>query len=167
MEKPGSIRTVSHYRSRHNACMENTNSGVVGKFSLGFSLMELLVAVSIIAILVSVAVTAYSTGQKKARDNRRKGDLKEVQNGFEQYYADNKGSYPATCSLTATYLPNGMPTDPKTGTAYTAVTGWSSCSTSSFCVCAGLEGETNAVTDCSGAAAPSGYTGMYCVKNAQ
>lgn len=147
--------------------MENTNSGVVGKFSLGFSLMELLVAVSIIAILVSVAVTAYSTGQKKARDNRRKGDLKEVQNGFEQYYADNKGSYPSSCSLTATYLPNGMPTDPKTGTAYTAVTGWSSCSTSIFCVCAGLEGETNAVTDCSGAAAPSGYTGMYCVKNAQ
>lgn len=147
--------------------MENADTRVVEKFSLGFSLMELLVAVSIIAILVSVAVTAYSTGQKKARDNRRRGDIKEVQSGFEQYYADNKGSYPSSCTLTVTYLPNGMPLDPKTGIDYTTITGWSSCSTSSFCICAGLEGESNAVTDCTGAAAPSGYRGMYCVKNAQ
>lgn len=140
---------------------------MVGKHSIGFSLMELLVAVSVIAILVSIAVSAYTTGQKKARDNRRKNDLKEVQNGFEQYYADNKGSYPATCTLAVTYLPNGMPTDPKSGTDYTTVTGWSSCSAASFCVCAGLEGEANEVTDCAAAAAPSEYTGLYCVKSAQ
>lgn len=147
--------------------MESPNTRLVEKFSLGFSLMELLVAVSVIAILVSIAVSAYTTGQKKARDNRRKTDIREIQNGFEQYYADNKGSYPATCTLAVTYLPSGMPTDPKTAVDYTSVSGWSSCSTSSFCVCAGLEGESNAVTDCAGSAAPSGYIGLYCVRSAQ
>ena len=133
----------------------------------GFTLMELLIVIAVIGILISISTVAYTSAQKKTRDSRRRSDLKAVQNGFEQYYADNSNNYPATCSLSTTYMPNGMPTDPKTGTAYTATAGWYSCSTSAYCVCAALEGETNATTNCSGGAPPSGYTGFYCVKNVQ
>lgn len=133
----------------------------------GFTLMELLIVIAVIGILISISTVAYTSAQKKTRDSRRRSDLKALSSGFEQYYADNSSSYPATCSLSTTYMPNGMPKDPKTGTEYTSTAGWYSCSTSSYCVCAALEGETNAVTNCSGQSPPSGYTGFYCVRNVQ
>jgi len=135
----------------------------------GFTLMELLIVIAVIGILVSIATFAYTTAQKKTRDSRRQSDLKALQSGFEQYYADTANLYPATCSLSATYMPNGMPKDPKTGTAYTDTADWYSCSPSAYCVCAALEGVTNTTGDCTGdqGSLPAGYTGFYCVKNLQ
>ncbi len=144
----------------------------------GFSLMELLIVIAIIAILVSVSVVSYSSAQKKGRDARRHTDLKALQNAWEQYYADNNANYPATCGysvtptpgvMSGTYLPGGMPYDPKSGptpTPYTSIV-TPTCSTTSYCFCAGLEGETNSKTDCAGAAAPSGYIGLDCVRSLQ
>lgn len=73
-----------------------------------------------------------------------------MQNAWEQYYADNNANYPGTttaaaCSASllptpALYLPGGFPVDPKTSTTYPAIaTGWSSCSSTTYCFCAGLE----------------------------
>ncbi len=134
--------------------------------------MELLIVIAVIGILISIATVAYTSAQKKTRDSRRKSDIKALQIGFEQYYADNSGSYPAACSdlaLTTTYMPNGMPIDPKTGTAYTATADWYSCSSSAYCVCAALESETNATTDCTAdqGSLPSGYLGFNCVRSVQ
>lgn len=131
--------------------------------------MEILIVIAVIGIMISIATFAYTTAQKKTRDSRRQSDLKALQSGFEQYYLDNNGSYPLTCSLSTSYLPNGMPKDPKTGTAYTDTTDWYSCGASSYCVCAALESATNATTDCTGdqGSLPTGYLGFYCVKNVQ
>lgn len=133
----------------------------------GFTLLELLIAITIIGILSTIGTLSYSTAQKKTRDMRRKDDMRLVQQGMEQYYGDNNSAYPATCTLTATYLPGGMPTDPKTGDAYAATTGWSACSITTYCLCAGLETETNTTTDCAGNPAPSEYKGMFCVRSVQ
>ena len=135
----------------------------------GFTLIELLIVIAVIGILVSIATFAYTTAQKKTRDSRRQSDLKALQSGFEQYYADTTSLYPVACSLDTPYMPNGMPKDPKTGTAYTETTDWYNCSTSSYCVCAALEGITNATNDCTGdqGSLPTGYSGFYCVKNVQ
>ncbi len=133
----------------------------------GFTLMELLIVIAVIGILVSISTVAYSSAQKKTRDTRRKNDLKAIQNAFEQYYADTSNNYPSTCSVSTTYLPNGLPLDPKTGVAYTSTSGWYSCTTAAYCVCAALEGETNALTSCSGGSPPSGYTGFHCVRSVQ
>lgn len=133
----------------------------------GFTLLELLIAITIIGILSTIATLSYGTAQKKARDMRRKDDMRLVQQAFEQYYLDNTSAYPATCTVSTTYLPGGMPTDPKTGIAYTATTGWSSCSATVYCLCAGLETETNATANCAGNPAPAGYTGLFCVRSVQ
>jgi prepilin-type N-terminal cleavage/methylation domain-containing protein len=146
----------------------------------GFTLMELLIVIAIIAILVSISVVSYSSAQKKARDARRHSDMKALQNAWEQYYADNNGNYPGTttaapCTLSLvsnpdTYLPGGLPVDPKSPTPYPQMySGWSSCSITSYCFCAGLEGEANFKTDCAGnAAAPNPpYIGLDCVRNLQ
>ena len=134
----------------------------------GFTLLELLVVIAIIAVLISMATVSYSSAQRKSRDSKRKQDLKAVQAALEQYNADNSGSYIVGCTPGATYLPAGMPTDPKTGVAYTGSAFSASCATTAtYCLCAALEGETNSTTGCDGTSPPAGYTGAFCVHNLQ
>lgn len=75
----------------------------------GFTLLEMLIVIGIIAILVALGASSYTTAQRKARDAKRKSDLKMIQNGFEQYYSICNFNYPATLptagnKLTATTI---------------------------------------------------------------
>ena len=132
------------------------------RLKCGFSLLELLIVVAIISILVSLGAVSYSQAQKKARDSRRASDMKAIQNALEQYYADTNSNYPiATSGLTATYLPGGWPTDPKTDVGYVP----STLTTTSYCVCALLEGTTTGGN--SGPACAYGSGSYHCVSNLQ
>lgn len=59
----------------------------------GFTLIELMVAMSVIAVLSTIAFTSYSNAQKSARDARRKADLNQINLYLQYYYSDN-GQYP-------------------------------------------------------------------------
>ena len=59
----------------------------------GFTLLEILVVISIIGLLVAMGAASYSTAQKKGRDARRKEDIRAIQNAMEQCYSVNNGSY--------------------------------------------------------------------------
>jgi general secretion pathway protein G len=59
----------------------------------GYSLMEVLVALAIVAILAAVMLTNYSTTSKKTRDGRRKADLDVIRVALESYKVD-VGIYP-------------------------------------------------------------------------
>lgn len=72
----------------------------------GFTLIELMVAMSIIAILASVGFVTYSNAQKSSRDARRKQDLKAIAVGLELYYEQNK-QYPYTATGACTLTGNG------------------------------------------------------------
>ena len=61
----------------------------------GFTLIELLVVIGIIGLLATFAVTQLSGSTSKARDARRKSDLKNLQKALELYYSDNN-AYPLT-----------------------------------------------------------------------
>ncbi|QQR83765.1 type II secretion system protein [Candidatus Peregrinibacteria bacterium] len=61
----------------------------------GFSLVELLVVITIIAILSVVAYTAVGGQTVKARDAKRKNDLTTMRNAFEIYY-NEYARYPAS-----------------------------------------------------------------------
>ena len=99
----------------------------------GFTLVELLVVIIIIAILATIGMTFYTTAQKSARDAKRQTDLRFIQSALEQYFAD-QFFYPCNisfdspftnstglCSATVpssakTYL-NTVPKDPVQGGA--------------------------------------------------
>lgn len=125
----------------------------------GFSLVELLIVIAIIGILVSIGTVSYTAAQQKGRDGRRKSDMRAIQNAWEQYYADNNDSYPTTCSVGTSYLPGGVPTDPKTGAPYAQ-----SCSATTYCFCATLESGVGNATNIS---CTFGIGSYYCVKNLQ
>ncbi|MDP3983307.1 MAG: prepilin-type N-terminal cleavage/methylation domain-containing protein [bacterium] len=59
----------------------------------GFTLIELMVVISIIAILSSVGLATYTSYGKKAKDSRRMVDLEVIRQALELYRSDN-GVYP-------------------------------------------------------------------------
>lgn len=142
------------------------------KHSQGFSLLELLVVISIIGILVSIGTVAFTTAQQKSRDSRRRSDVKAMQDAFEQYKADT-GTYD-TCSAMASYdagsgpiMPGGLPADPKNSGDYIYNTS-TGCSADTYCVCAFLESGTGNA-DAPTAATCSYNSGgpYYCLTNLQ
>jgi len=108
----------------------------------GFTLLEMLVVLGIIAIILSVLTVSFSITQKKSRDAKRKGDIKALQSGLEQYYSACSYVYPSGTLPTGTPLVCGgspaiisiIPVDPKTGVGYTytptGTTGFSLCANS-------------------------------------
>lgn len=60
-----------------------------------FTLIEMLVVISIIGILASLASVSFSSTQKQARDTQRKSDLKQYQNALEAFANKNSSMYPA------------------------------------------------------------------------
>jgi len=137
----------------------------------GFTLLELLVVVSIIGLLMAMGFVAYSTAQKRGRDAKRRGDVKSMQDGFEQYYAANSYSYDtaaADCgNMTSdvTIFPDGPPSDPKGGSwtpyACDAAGGFD------VCICAAIEGGDGNSTNGTCAMGGSGSGDYYCLTNLQ
>src|SRR3989344_7099926 len=89
-----------------------------------FSLLELLVVISIVTILITLAMTSFATAGKKARDAKRKSDIKEIQTALEQYYSVCGFSYPDPGGVfySNVYCPDpdigimiSIPTDPRAG----------------------------------------------------
>ena len=69
---------------------------VTARSRFGFTLIELMVVISIIGILSAIVYASFGTSRKIARDDIRKTDLKNLQVAIELYKAQN-GRYPAKC----------------------------------------------------------------------
>lgn len=69
--------------------------------TLGFSILELLVVVSVIAILVTLTVVGLGDSQEKARDAKRQADLQTVATALE-LYKNRYGHYPSGCNASTT-----------------------------------------------------------------
>lgn len=63
--------------------------------SKGFTIIELLVVVSIISLLSSIVLTGLSESRERARDAFRQSQLRQLQNALEFYQNDND-EYPQT-----------------------------------------------------------------------
>lgn len=66
----------------------------------GFTLIELMVSITILAIISAVGFATYSNSQVIARDGKRKQDLRQIATALELYYQQNK-HYPCTLSTVA------------------------------------------------------------------
>ena len=78
----------------------------------GFTLIELMVVVTIIGILAGVAVSNVKWAQQRARESALRHDLFEMRKAIDDYYAD-KQKYPESLAALKSerYLRN-IPKDP-------------------------------------------------------
>lgn len=102
---------------------------VNSKVKLGFTLVELLVVISIIGIISSIGYVNLKGTQDTGRDARRKQDLKAIRTTLASYYQDNNVypgnvgiDYTSTAEdwipgLTPSYIQK-LPKDIKAGNVY-------------------------------------------------
>jgi prepilin-type N-terminal cleavage/methylation domain-containing protein len=65
-----------------------------------FTLVELMVAMSIVAVLIGMSVFGISTAQRNLRDNQRRDIVKSIAGGLANYYTNNS-SYPSVSTFAA------------------------------------------------------------------
>ncbi|MBI4067474.1 type II secretion system protein [Candidatus Gottesmanbacteria bacterium] len=129
------------------------------KFKKGFTLLEILVVIAIIMILVTMGTTSFATAQRKARDAKRKADVRVIGQAMEQYYSVCGNAYPiiangaavpaVICTGPSIAIMPTVPLDPGS-TPYKCNTG---CTGSGYQICSfTMEAES-----------PTGY----CINNQQ
>lgn len=142
------------------------------KYLAGFTLIEILVVISIMAIIITIAIVSYTTVNKQSRDSKRKSDVEQLRSALEMYRSDI-GYYPSVGSeswtnasnlpLVPTYL-SIIPSDPKSSQSYyyTVTPPASGGNYYTYCLCAQLELAPASTLTCA-VAAP--LTCNYVVKN--
>ena len=83
----------------------------------GFTLLELLIVVALIAIITALAVPQFRHTPQKAKEAVLKEDLYTLRDVIDQYFTD-KGKYPATLEdLVESGYIRKVPVDPITGSS--------------------------------------------------
>lgn len=146
--------------------MDNMKKSTIDR--KGFTLIELMVVIAIIAILAAVGIAVFTSQQKTARDGRRKADIDSIAAAFEgKFSKTTTGKYDV---IVATDFAGGaIPTDPNGGGTYTYTPllagAWPS---TTFVACATLENATGGNSSVNDGTAPNGTAGTYyCKKNQQ
>ncbi len=83
----------------------------------GFTLMELLVVISLIIVLASIGMVQYGSSVTRAKEAVLKEDLFRLRDAIDQYYAD-KNKYPESLeALVSDKYLRAVPVDPITNRA--------------------------------------------------
>lgn len=137
--------------------------------SKGFTLIELMVVIAIIAILSVVGIALFTSTQGKARDTKRIQDITAMSKAMEVNYVVGTG-YQTVVSSTW-FSDQQVPTNPgPNGADYTFLgpAGTGAITAAGYTFCATLENSTGNATDATGAGL--GTTtggGFFCKKNSQ
>lgn len=68
----------------------------INRKAKGFTLIEILIVITIIGILATVGLYSFDNARQKARDSKRKQDLQTIKTALVLYYQDFR-QYPPSC----------------------------------------------------------------------
>ncbi len=80
----------------------------------GFTLVEVMIVVAIIAALMAIAIPNYRRIQEQGNITKAKSELRTLQTAVENYYIHNSSTYPSALSDLTTATPrivNSIPDD--------------------------------------------------------
>ena len=85
----------------------------------GFTLIEILIVITLIVVLASMGMASYTNSVRRAREAVLREDLFRIRDAIDQFYAD-KNKYPADLSelVSGNYM-RRVPVDPITQSAET------------------------------------------------
>ena len=104
---------------RHNQSLDSPS---LLKNQKGFTLIELIIVMVVLAALATIALVTYPASQRKARDAQRQSDIKQYQTAIEVYASGNSGSYPVSSGnisgLCSQLTVSACPDDPLSSQSY-------------------------------------------------
>ena len=96
------------------------SSLVTRRYAAGFTLLELMVVLTLIMILASFALPTYQVAVKHAREAALRDDLFTLRKMIDEYTIDKQAAPSSLDDLVeAGYLRGGIPADPITGSNQT------------------------------------------------
>jgi len=78
----------------------------------GFTLVELLVVIGIIAVLIGILLPALSRARDSANTTKCASNLRNIGHGMDMYLADNKGTFPAAYTYNYMHIQGGVESPP-------------------------------------------------------
>jgi type II secretion system protein G len=88
--------------------------------SMGFTLIEMMIVIVVIAILIGVLLPSFRGTQDEAAEQRARSEIRTVATALESYYIHNSNAYPADLDDLTSASPriiSTVPDDPFNPTA--------------------------------------------------
>ena len=96
------------------------------KSQKGFTLIELMIVIAIIAILAAILIPNFLHARAEAQTSGCEGNEKQIATALEEYAVDHNGTYggggTVSSSLLGTLYLGVTPSDPVNGTSYSVNT---------------------------------------------
>lgn len=139
----------------------------------GFTLIEVLIVISMVSLLSIPAFGVYGMSQRRARDAVRRADLRAIQIAAEQYYQAYT-MYPTSIENFKSGSPNGVLEfmleagsnfldDPRSKQDYSVATA----NDEAYRVCADLEVASTGAVNTAWTGARTSGNDIFCVQNIQ